>query len=73
MKATTTDSSADVERQLRSFIAKFEPGHQTLICAVRKALRKRFPTGYELAWLPSNSAPGSRRGRHGPPLRLSVP
>jgi hypothetical protein len=50
MKATATRSSADAERQLKSFIAKFEPKHQTLIRAVRKALRKRFPTGYELAY-----------------------
>src|SRR5437764_14407674 len=50
MKATTTQSTADAERQLRSFIAKFEPGHQTLIRAVRKALRKQFPTAYELAY-----------------------
>src|SRR6266481_5990694 len=50
MKATTTQSSADAERQLSSFIAKFEPKHQTRIRAVRKALCKRFPTGYELAY-----------------------
>jgi hypothetical protein len=50
MKATTTHSSADAERQLRSFIAKFEPKHQILIRGVRKALRKRFPTGCELAY-----------------------
>jgi hypothetical protein len=50
MKATTNRSSADPERQLKSFIAKFEPKHQTLIRALRKALRKRFPTGYELAY-----------------------
>ncbi len=50
MKATTTHSSAVAERQLKSFIAKFEPRHQTPIRAVRKALRKRFPTGYELAY-----------------------
>jgi hypothetical protein len=52
MKATTTpaQSSADAERQLSSFIAKFEPKHQTLIRAARKALRKRFPTAYELAY-----------------------
>jgi hypothetical protein len=52
MKATTTStgSSANPEQQLRSFIAKFEPAHQTLIRAVRKALRKRFPTAYELAY-----------------------
>jgi hypothetical protein len=52
MKATMTrtQSAADAERQLKGFIAKFEPRHQTLIRAVRKALRKRFPTAYELAY-----------------------
>src|SRR5438067_9991846 len=50
MKATKTPSSADAERQLKTFISKFEPKHQTLIRAVRKALRKRFPTAYELAY-----------------------
>jgi Domain of unknown function (DU1801) len=45
-----THSSADPERRLKTFIAKFEPRHQTLIRAVRKALRKRFPTAYELAY-----------------------
>ncbi len=38
------------EQQVRGFISKFEPGHQTLIRAVRRALRKRFPTAYELAY-----------------------
>ena len=42
--------SADPEEQLDSFIAKFEPQHQKLIRAVRKALRKRFPTANELVW-----------------------
>jgi len=50
MKATTTKSAAEAERQLRSFIAKFKPRHQTLIRSVRKALRKRFPTAHELAY-----------------------
>jgi len=40
----------DAEKQLDSFIAKFEPKNQTLIRAVRKALRKRLPTAYELAY-----------------------
>jgi hypothetical protein len=40
----------DAERQLKSFIDKFEPGHRTLIRAVRKALRKRFPTARELVY-----------------------
>jgi hypothetical protein len=38
------------ERQLKSFIAKFGPAHQTLIRAVRKTLRGRFPTAYELVY-----------------------
>jgi hypothetical protein len=52
MKATAKAAStlAGAERQLGSFIAKFEPKHQTLIRAVRKALRKRFPTANELAY-----------------------
>jgi hypothetical protein len=41
---------SDAEKQLRSFIGKFEPRHQTLIRAVRKAIRKRFPTANELAY-----------------------
>jgi hypothetical protein len=49
-KATAAQSAAGAERQLKSFIAKFEPRHQALIRAVRKALRKRFPTAYELAY-----------------------
>ena len=38
------------EDQVRRFIAKCEPRNQSLIRAVRKALRKRFPTAYELAY-----------------------
>ena len=41
---------ADAEGQLKSFIDKFEPKSQTLIRAVRKALRKRLPTANELAY-----------------------
>lgn len=40
----------DAEKQLQGFVEKFEPRHQMLIRAVRKALRKRFPTAYELAY-----------------------
>lgn len=39
-----------MEEQLRSFIEKFEPKHQGTIRAVRRALRKRFPTANELAY-----------------------
>ena len=40
----------DPETRLQQFIAKFEPEHQTLIRAVRRRLRKRFPTATELAY-----------------------
>ena len=40
----------DPEKQLQSFIDKFDPKHQAVIRAVRKALRKRFPTANELVW-----------------------
>jgi len=46
----STSSSADPEKQLQTFIRKFEPKHQTLIRAVRKALQKRFPTATELVY-----------------------
>jgi len=45
-----TSKSPDAERQLRSFIDKFEPSHQTLIRKARKVLRKRFPTADELVY-----------------------
>src|ERR1043166_1941330 len=40
----------DVEDQLQAFIAKFEPKHQAIIRATRKALRKRLPTAHELVY-----------------------
>ena len=40
----------DAEVQLKGFIGKFAPGHQTLIRAVRRALRRRFPTACELVY-----------------------
>ena len=48
MKAAA--SSRTAEAQLKSFIGKFEKKHQTVIRAVRKELRRRFPTAYELAY-----------------------
>lgn len=48
--ATITQKSADAEEQLKGFIRKFEPEHQSLIRAVRKALRKRFPTANEFVY-----------------------
>ena len=41
---------ADAEKQLRGFIGKFEPGHRTLIRALRKELRRRFPAAHELVY-----------------------
>jgi hypothetical protein len=38
------------EKQLASFINKFDPKHRSLIRSVRKELRKRFPTANELAY-----------------------
>jgi hypothetical protein len=42
--------NANSEAQVRGFIAKFDPQNQALIRAVRKALRGRFSTAYELAY-----------------------
>jgi Domain of unknown function (DU1801) len=50
MPRVTTIKSADPEQQLQNFIGKFEPKYQAVIRAVRKALRKRFPTATELAY-----------------------
>jgi hypothetical protein len=50
MPRVTTIKSADPEQQLQNFIGKFGPKHQAVIRAVRKALRKRFPTATELAY-----------------------
>jgi hypothetical protein len=50
MPSVTTIKSADPEQQLQNFIGKFEPKHQAVIRAVRKALRKRFPTATELTY-----------------------
>jgi hypothetical protein len=44
------ESLADAEKQLQGFIDKFDPKHQTLIRALRRALRKRLPTANELVW-----------------------
>ena len=48
--APVTGTAAEAEAQLKGFIAKFEPAHQTLIRSVRKKLRQRLPTAYELAY-----------------------
>ena len=44
-------TAADAEKkQLKAFIDKFEPKHQALIRAVRRALRKRLPSAHELIY-----------------------
>ncbi len=40
----------DAEKRLRDFVDKFDPEHQALIRAVRKALRERLPTAHELVY-----------------------
>jgi hypothetical protein len=52
MKAarSTTPAAVDAEGQLKTFIGKFDPKDQQLIRAVRRAMRKRFPTANELVW-----------------------
>ncbi len=42
--------AANAEKQLTSFINKFEAKHRSLIRSVRKELRKRLPTANELAY-----------------------
>ena len=42
--------SSDAEAQLETFIAKFDPKHQVLIRATRRALRKRLPGTNELVY-----------------------
>jgi hypothetical protein len=53
MKAVTKRAqitSANAEKQLQSFIDKFEPRYQALIRSARKNLQKRLPTANELVW-----------------------
>jgi hypothetical protein len=51
MKAARTPTpKADAEKQLKTFIDKFDPKDQQLIRAVRRAVRKWFPTANELVW-----------------------
>ena len=43
-------AAPDPEKQLDSFIAKFDARNQAFIRALRKALRKRLPTANQLVW-----------------------
>jgi hypothetical protein len=47
---TTGNTTVTAEKQLKSFIDKFEKQYQILIRAVRKALRSRLPTAHELVY-----------------------
>lgn len=47
---TTRIASAAAAKQLAGFISKFDPKHQALIRAARKALRRRLPTANELVY-----------------------
>ena len=48
VSARPDPEAGSAERQLRVFIEKFGPTDRKLIRAVRRALRKRFPTANEL-------------------------
>ncbi len=52
MRASTPagPTGADSAKQLETFIRRFDPTDQRLIRAVRRTLRKRFPTANELVW-----------------------
>ena len=50
MTKTVLPAPREAEIQLKGFVDKFEPKHRSLIRALRKALRARFPTAYELAY-----------------------
>jgi hypothetical protein len=43
-------ASPSADKQLQTFIGKFEPAHRALIGAMRKALQKRMPGANELVW-----------------------
>ena len=48
--ALATTNKVNAETQLKGFIAKFDPKHQAVIRAARKALLERFPTATELVY-----------------------
>jgi hypothetical protein len=51
MKTAKSKAGATTaEAQLRTFVAKFDATHQTLIRATRKALRRRLPTAVEIVY-----------------------
>lgn len=50
MASTKAAAKASAAAQLREFIGRFAPKDQSLIRAVRAAVRKRFPTAHELVY-----------------------
>jgi len=50
MSRATASKATDPEKQLQSFIEKFEPQFQTVIRTARRKLRKRFPGATELVY-----------------------
>lgn len=50
MAAKSAGATLTPEAQLRAYLARFDTGRQTLIRAVRSALRKRMPTANELVY-----------------------
>jgi hypothetical protein len=49
-KSSRRKPQSDPESQLQRFIEKFDPEHQQLIRACRKALQRRFPRANELVY-----------------------
>ena len=50
MNTQTAVARRSAEAELRGLIAKFAPAHQRLIGAIRRWLRKRLPTAYEVVY-----------------------
>ena len=50
MAERSIDAKDTPEAQLRSLIAKFDPGDQKLIRSIRAAMRKRLPSANELVY-----------------------
>jgi len=50
MKARIASTAPSAEQQLAAFVSKFNPTDQRLIRAIRRSLRKRFPTANELVY-----------------------
>lgn len=47
---TALSTKPSAQQQVRGFIAKFDPAHQSLIRAIRRVLRRRLPSFNELVY-----------------------